>query len=193
MVDLARNKLLQQKRRLFVPQMFQHGPQLFGGVNLLDPNRRSLLPRLQHPWPRNMLKVVPDVAVIEHGNKIRHAHVTIQRLHAHGQLVAEIAHGGQPHPWYAQVLANSGGGLHVVLVERNNAVDLLRAREVRHGLHDVADGNLSRKKKRVVQALPRPIGIAQFLRRQQDHAAALALALAHELLSLLIGRDAKKS
>ena len=41
--------------------------------------------------------------------------------------------------------------------------------------------------------LPRPVGIAQFLRSEKNYAAALTLALAHELLPLLVGRDPEQS
>ncbi len=139
-----------------------------------------------------MFQVVADVVVIEYRNEIRHANAAIQRLHAHGQLVAEIAHGCQAHPRHAQVLAKSRGSFHVVLVEGDDAVDFLRARQVRHRLHDVRKRNLRGKVEGVVQALPRPVGLTQLLRRKQEHVAALALALAHEFLSLLVGRDAKK-
>ncbi len=139
-----------------------------------------------------MFKVIPDVAVIKHGNEIRHAHAAIERLHAHGQLVAEIAHGRQAHAGHAQVLAESCGGFHVVFVERDDAVDLLRAREVRHSPHNVGERNFGGEIERVVEAFARPVGIAQLLRRKQEHAAALALALAHELLSFFVGGDAEK-
>src|SRR6266852_8329174 len=90
------------------------------------------------------------------------------------------------------MLSQSRGSLHVILVERDDAVDLSISRQVRHGLNDVAERDFSRKKKRVVQALPRPVGIAQLLRRKQENAAALALALPHELLPLLVGRNAQE-
>ena len=140
-----------------------------------------------------MLEVVANVVMIHDRHEIRHAHVAIERAHAHGQLVAEIAHGGQAHAGDAQMLAQRGGGLHVVFVERDDAVELVRARQMGDRLHDVGEGNFCGKVEGIVEAFARPVGVAQFFRGQQNHAAALALALAHELLPLFVGRDAEKS
>ncbi len=90
------------------------------------------------------------------------------------------------------MLAQSCSRLHVVFVERDYAVDLLVSPKMRHSLHNVRESNLLRKIERVVQALPRPVGIAQLLRRKQENASSLALALAHELLPLLVGRNAQE-
>ena len=131
--------------------------------------------------------------MIHDRDKIGHAHVAIERPHAHRQLVAEVAHGREAHPRNAQMFAQSGGRFHVVFVERDDAIQFVRARQMRHRLHDVSEGNLRGKVKSIVETFARPIGIAQFFRRQQDHAAALALALAHEFLPLLVSRDAQES
>src|SRR5712691_714280 len=90
------------------------------------------------------------------------------------------------------MLAKSRGCFHVIFVERDDAVDLPRAREMRHGRHNVSERNLCRQVEGVIQAFPRPIRIAQLLRGEQKYTAALTLALAHELLSLLVGRNAQE-
>ena len=130
--------------------------------------------------------------MIHNWHEIRHTHIAIERPHAHRQLVAEVAHGRQPHPWDAQMFAQRGGRFHVIFVQCNNAVDFLRARQVRDRLHYVGECNFRRQIERLVETLARPIGVAQFVRRQQDYAAALALALAHELLPLFIRRDTQE-
>ena len=140
-----------------------------------------------------MLQVIADVLVIHDGHEIRHADIAIERSHAHGQFVAEIAHGREAHARNAQMFAQRGSSLHVVFVERNDAVEFVCARQMGDGLHDIGEGNFSRKVEGVVETLARPVGIAQFLRRQQNHAAALALALAHELLALFVGGNAEES
>ena len=129
--------------------------------------------------------------MIHDRHKIRHAHIAIERSHAHGQFVAEIAQGRQPHPRNAQMLAQSGGRFHVVFVEGNNAIQFMRAGQMGHCLHDVGQCNIFRKVEGLVETFARPVGIAQFFGGQQNHAAALALALAHEFLSLFVGSDAK--
>ena len=66
------------------------------------------------------------------------------------------------------------------------------ARQMRDRLHNVGDGNLFRKIVGLVEAFARPVGVAQFLRRQQEHTASLPLALAQEFLALFVGGDAKQ-
>ena len=68
--------------------------------------------------------------------------MAVERLHAHGQLIAKIAHGSQSHTGDAQVLAQSRGGFHVVFIERHDAIQLVRAREMGDGLHDVGEGQI---------------------------------------------------
>ena len=68
----------------------------------------------------------------------------------------------------------------------------LRPRKVRDRLHNIGEGNFGGKIECFVQAFARPVGVAQLLRRKQEHAAALALALAHELLSFFVGRNAQE-
>src|ERR1700688_2390589 len=134
-----------------------------------------------------------DVLVMNDGHKIRHTDIAIEGSHAHRQLVAEIAHGRESHAWNAQMFAQRGSSLHVVFVERNDTIQFVCARQMSDGLHNIGKGNLSRKVEGVVQTLPGPVGIPQLLRRHQNHAATLALALTHEFLALLIRGNAEES
>ena len=140
-----------------------------------------------------MIQVVADVGMVDDRNKVRHADAAVKRAHAHSQLVAKIAHGGEAHARNAQMFAQRGGGFHVVFIERDDTIEFVIAREMSDCAHDVGQGNLRRKIEGVVEALTRPVGVAQFFRGQQNHAAILPLALAHELLALLVGRDAQES
>ena len=97
-----------------------------------------------------------------------------------------------PIPGTPQVLAQSCGGLHVELIKRDNAIKLPGTSQMRNCIHDVSQGNLFRKVKSIVEAFARPVGSAQFLGRKQDYVTALALALAHEFLSLFVRRNAQK-
>ena len=78
-----------------------------------------------------MVEVVTNIVVIQNGDEIGHPNSILHRFHAHGQLVAEVAHGGQAHAGDAHVLAQCGCGLHIELVERDDAVDLFIPRQVR--------------------------------------------------------------
>ncbi len=177
---------------MLVAEGVENRPQSFGRVDQLDADGRSFRSWLEHPGPGHVVQVIANVVVIQHRNEIRHANSVFERLHAHGELVAEIAHGGQPHAGDAHVLAQGGGSFHVELVERDDAVNLLVARQISYRLYDFRHGQIRGHIEDIVQAFARPIGIAEFLGRKQEHAAALALAFAHEFLSLFVGGDAEK-
>ena len=61
--------------------------------------------RLQHPRPGHLLRELRDARVVQHVHEVWHEDVGVLRLHAHGQLVAEVARGRLAHPRDAQVLA----------------------------------------------------------------------------------------
>jgi len=78
---------------------------------------------------------------------------------AHGQLVAEMAHGGQAHAGDAQVLTERGDILHIEFVERHDAIDALRASDVTHRINQALQRKILRHRKRAIKALPRPVPI----------------------------------
>ena len=66
-----------------------------------------------------------------------------------------------------------------------------RAREVRGAVPDVRRRHVAADVEELVDRLARPVGVAQLLLGQQQHAAALPPAFAEELVSLEEGRDAE--
>ena len=117
------------------------------------------------------------------------------RLHAHGELVAEVARGGLAQTGDAQVLAQRGGLFQIEIVERHDAVDLLCARDVTdasdHHIHLPLLVHVGHVED-FGDALGGPVGLVfETERGEQQHAAALPLALAHKLLPLLVTREAK--
>ena len=192
MVDIPGDKFLQQIGGLLVSQLLEQWPEFSCGVDFLDADGGSLLTRLEHPRARNVVEIILDVAVVHDRNEVRDAHLAIESSHAHSEFVAEIAHGGKAHAGNAQMLAERSRGLHVEFVERHDAIDFLVAGQMGDGLHDIVERNLLGKVEGIVEALAGPVGIPQFLSRQQDHAAAASLALAHEFLPFFVGGDAEK-
>ena len=132
-----------------------------------------------------------DLRVVHDVHEIGDEDAEVAGLHALRQLVAEVARGGFAHPRHAQVLAQHGRRLHVEIVQRDDAVEVLGAGNVAHALHQVLAANLPRDVIGVVDRLPRPVRIAQLVERQQQDPAALRLALADEGLALLVSRDAQ--
>ena len=89
------------------------------------------------------------------------------------------------------MLAQHRCQLDVEVVERDDAVDAIAAREMRGAEPDVCHRHVAADVKELVHRFARPVRLAQLLVGQQQHATALAAAFAQELLSLEEGRDAE--
>ncbi len=81
---------------------------------------------------------------MEDADEIRDEQSSFARADTHGELVAEEARCRFAEAGQAHVLAQCGGDLHVELVERDDAVDLPRAREIHHGIDDLRGAHLLR-------------------------------------------------
>ena len=113
------------------------------------------------------------------------------RPDAHGELVAEIARGGLAHARRPQVLAQQRRRLDVEIVEGDDAIDRLGAREVAHALDEVVGRRALPDVEDVVDRLARPGGAGQRIDRDEQDAATLALRRAQELGALLVRGDAE--
>ena len=150
------------------------------------------MPRLEEPRRRHAPAELAHPIVVEHVHERRHRQALVLRLDTHRQLVAKMAHRRFAHAGHAQVLAQRRGLFEIEIVERNDAIDGDLARQMRRAedevVHlpallvvlDVED---------VVQAVARPLGIAQAGGGDEQHAAALALGLAQELEPFVIRRQ----
>ena len=96
------------------------------------------------------------------------------------------------HPGHEQVLAQHRRQLDVEVIERDDAVDALGSREVRGALADVVERHVAAEVIESVDRVTRPVGVAQLLFGEQQHAAPLPPALAQELVALAVGRDAEE-
>src|ERR1019366_3006716 len=135
--DIAGDKLLQQVEGLQVAEQLEGGPQFVRLVNLLDPDGAGHGAGLEHPGRGRVFHEAPQLVVIEHGYEVRDLDAFLAGLPAHGELVAEMAHGGLAHPGQAQMLAQGGSQFDVEIVERHDAVDDASARQIAHRLDDV--------------------------------------------------------
>ena len=129
--------------------------------------------------------------VVQDVYEVGDEYAVLARLDAHGELVSEVARRCVAHAWDAQVLAEGGARLDVEVVERDDAVDLARAREEADAAHEVFELVVGGQVEELVHVLAWPVGVAQLLHRDGQHAAAEPLALAQELLPLLEGDDAE--
>src|SRR5208283_840262 len=89
--------------------------------------------------------------------KLRRA--TFASLGTHSQLVAEVARRSFAHAWQAQMLAQCCCRLHIEVIERNNAINILRPRHVTDAKQHILDLPLLvyvRDVEGLVNALARP-------------------------------------
>src|SRR5437899_12081337 len=91
------------------------------------------------------------------------------------------------------MLPQSRGRFHIEFVKRDDSVQLFVAGEMGYCFHAVGQWNRIGKVVSIVETFARPVRVTQFLCRQQEHPASLALALAHELLPFFVGGYAEES
>src|SRR4029079_92544 len=106
-------------------------------------------------------------------------------------LVSEIPGGGLPHPRNAQVFAKVGGRFDVEVVERHDAIDLSRPRNVADAFHEVVAPDVAGDVEELTDRLTRPVGVTEGVRGEQQDAMPLPRTLAKKLLALLVGRNAE--
>src|SRR5262249_55433815 len=79
----------------------------------------------------------------------------------------------------------------VEIVERDDPIEAFAAREERRALADVRLGHVAAHVEELVDRFTRPVGVAELLLGQQQHAAALPSAFAQEFVALAIRREAQ--
>ena len=167
-------------------------PQLVGRVHLVNSDRRRLGARLHHPRWRHAGRPLPDRLGVEHVDERGAGDPRAPRPPAHRELVPERAAGRLPHAGHEQMLAQHPAKLHVEVVQRHDPIDPFPAREVRGSLANVVVGHVAPDVEELVDRLARPVGLAQLLLGEQQHPAALPLALPQELVTLEVGGDAEQ-
>ena len=132
-----------------------------------------------------------EIVVIEDVREFRRGDADFLGAGAHGELVAEIADGGEAHAGDAHVLAERRDIFHVEFVERDDAVDVLHARHVADGVDQMLEGDVLGHVEKFVDGFARPVAVAEFFYGEQQDAPAHLFAGAEELRALLVGADAQ--
>ena len=189
--DVAGHELLEQVMRLRVTQLLEQRPKIGGGVDFLHADAGGLRAGLQQPRRFHARHEILQAGVIEHVDKFRDVDAFFFRTPAHGQLVAEMAHGGEAHAGDAEVFAQCRGIFHIEFIERDDAIDRLPTRHVTYGVDDRPGGKFFRHEEHFINGFARPVSVAKFFHRQKQHAPALLLARAHEFLAFFVGGDAE--
>jgi hypothetical protein len=136
--NAARNEALDQEIGLRITEGFEDRPELIGLVELSNPDRPRHRARLERPRRGDCGKEASQPRAIEDVKERRDAEAGIRRRLPHGKLVAEAARRSLTHPRDAQMLAQHGAYLAVEIVERTDAIEDARARQVGDGIAHVA-------------------------------------------------------
>ena len=159
--NAAGDELLEQIFGLLIAKLVEPGPQLFDGLDFLHANAGSLGARLEQPRPRNALHEFAQVVVIQDRAEFGNADARFAGLHAHSQLVAKIAHRGEPYSREPQMFAERRDIFHVEFVQGHDAVDVAGARGVGHRMNHVPKGEFRRHEKHFVNRFAGPAGVAE--------------------------------
>ena len=191
--DVAGDELLEQVVGAVVAKHLERAPQRSpltagGGCRAPRPATRGLS---THGAGTSDVQLVIS-RVVQRVHERRAGHARAARPPAHRQLVAKAPRRRFAHARHEQVLAQHRRQLDVEVVERDDAVDALGAGQVRGALADVVERHVAPEVVERVDRLARPIGVAELLFGQEQHAAPLPLALAQELVALAVGRDAEQ-
>src|SRR5688572_11675141 len=176
---------------LAVSKLIEDRPQLLGAVQLANADGGGGESRLEHPWRRDRRQILAYPIVVEDRDERGNGNTAFLGSHPHRQLVAEVAHRRLAHARDAEMLAKRGRHLQIELVERNDAVDRLGAREVADGMDDVVAPEQVGHEKALVDALPRPVRVSVLFEREQQYATAQTLALAQKLVAFDVAGQAQ--
>src|SRR5687768_2336150 len=147
--------------------------------------------RLEEPRWWNAVHELADPIVVQYRHELGHEDPALLGLHAHRELVAKVAHRALSHAWDAQVLAQRRSHLEIELVERHDPIDRLLPRQPADRVdHMVAPSQIGHHEK-VVDALARPVEVAQRLSSDQQYTSPLSLALAQKVVALVVAGEAK--
>ena len=113
------------------------------------------------------------------------------RLKAHRQLVAKVAHSSITHARYAQVFAQGCRDPHIIVIQRHDAVDNARAREIAHAIDHIFHYRQIRHMEDFIDTFTRPVRLFQRWRDQQDYVIPLLLAFADKILPLFVTGNAE--
>jgi ferrochelatase len=127
--------------------------------------------------------------VIQNVNERRNRQSAVLRARTHRELVAEVTRGRVAHAGDAQVLAEERNEFDVEVVERRDAIELTRAREIAHGVdHGLAIAE-RRHREHLVDVFARPRFIEQRLGSEEHHVAPFALCTLEEAVALEVTGD----
>ena len=188
-IDVAGDEALEQIERSLVAERVDRRPGLGARAQLLHADRRCLRARLEDPRRGHRVEIAIEGSVVQDVDELRHRDAAGAGPDPHRELVAEVARCRLAHPADAQMLANQGSGLDVEIIEGDDAVDGFLAGEVRDTLEEGGPVDVARHVERLIDGLVWPQRVAQAIVGEEQDTAAEVLGLAHEVVTLLVGRD----
>jgi REP element-mobilizing transposase RayT len=171
--------------RLQVVQGVECAPYLFLVMQLLDADGRCFHARFEYPGWRALREEIADAVVRENARKRRHQDSAFLRFYAHRQFVAEKARGAFVHPGQPQMLTERGRHFNIELIERNDARDVLGAREVADRVDDVDSIVEVGHEVDAIDRIVRPGRFLERIDREQEGARAEGAAFPQEVVTFV--------
>src|SRR5712692_8706372 len=172
MIDRVGNELLKQIKRLLIAELVQPGPELVRRLNLFHADAARLRAGLEQPGTGNPGHEFSKTVVIEDVDEFGDKDAGFAGPRTHGQLVAEVAYGGEPHAGNAEMLAQSRDILHVEFIECDDAIDGMRPGCVTYGVNQALQRKFLGHGKDFVDTFEGPVAVAKlFDGKEQDNAS----------------------
>jgi hypothetical protein len=112
-------------------------------------------------------------------------------LHAHRELVPKMPGRRVAHPGDAEVLADRRGCFHVEVVERDDAIEAVRARQIRDRSDRFLQIRVVTLREHLGEDVAWPRAIEQALDREQVRFRSERGGFAQEALALVVAREAE--
>src|SRR5436309_6792141 len=113
-------------------------------MNLFHADAGGLRAGLEQPGAGNPRHEFAKFIVVENVDEFGDEEAYLAGPRAHGQLVAKIANGSEPHTGDAEMLAEGGDVLHVEFIECDDAINALRSCRIAHGINEPLQWKLFR-------------------------------------------------
>src|SRR5260370_10440609 len=162
-------------------------------MNLFHADTRSLRAGFEQPGTGNAGHEFPKTVVIEDVDEFGHEDARLAGPRTHGQLVGEVADGGETHAGNAEMLTQRRDIFHIEFIERDDAIDGMGSCGVTYGINQILQWKLFGHGEYFIDAFEGPGGVAKFFDRQEKNTAAERLASADKFLTLFVGTDAENS
>src|SRR5579884_1804922 len=191
MEDIAGDEALEEEVRLAVAKIVEYRPDVVGVLDATDADGRDFRSGLEEPGAGNVGQVGAETVVGERRREGRNRHAGPASADAHGEFVAHELCRARPETGEAEMFAERGGGLDVVVVKSHDTIDNLGAGKIADAVDNVRYPRQVRHGVQLVDRLARPGGFLERFDGQEDRPRPASFGFADELRALFIAGEAE--